>query len=234
MSMIDQIIGRKPVREDAPPVQTARPKPASPARRLPPEDKEEKKLRDAAARQRSVIAGIIGTVAESDEEAIIPSDAKRVDPFNTGQIPGMKEQPNLNSGSPAEPTTLTHGEELIPPTAALVAPDVTPNIFKLIDPSAVPQPPKPEPPPMAAPTVTPGAPPAAGAMDTILGREPGSAPAPNPGITAESFMHVINPIEVKAKAAASIVPAAEGGSPMPEHVQGDGKTIFANFRKLVG
>jgi len=38
---------------------------------------------------------------------------------------------------------------------------------------------------------------------------------------------------VKAKAAASMVPASEGGS-MPEHVQGDGKTIFANFRRLVG
>lgn len=225
MSTIDQIIGRKPIREDSPPVQAARSKPASPARRLPPEDEEAKKLRNAAARSRSVVASIIGTVAESDSEAIIPDDAKRVDPFNTGQIPGMKEQPNLNAGSPAEPTTLAHGEELIPPTAALVAPDVTPDIFKLIDPSAVPAPPRPSAPP-GMPTVTPGAPPATGAMDTILGREA--------GITAESFMHTISPMEVKAKAAASLVPASAGGSSMPEHVQGDGKTIFSTFRRFAG
>lgn len=233
MSTIDQIIGRKPVREDSPPVQTARPKLASPARHLAPEDEEQKKLRDAAARQRSVIASIIGNVAESDNEAIIPKDAKRVDPFNTGQIPGMAEQPNLNAGAPAEPTTLIHGEELIPPTVALVAPDVTPNIFKLIDPSAVPAPPRPTTPP-GAPTITPGAPPASGAMDTILGRDMEPAPSPTPGITAESFMHTISPLEVKGKAAASLVPAAHGGAAMPEHVQGDGRTIFSAFRRFNG
>jgi len=231
MSTIDEILGRKPVQEDEPPVQASRTRPASPARRLPPTDKEDKKLRNKA-RQSSVVAGIIG-MAESDEEAIIPNDAKRVDPYNTGQIPGMREQPDLEASGPAEPTTNVHGEELIPPTAALVAPDVTPNIFQLIDPSQVPAPPQPTAPPPGAPTVTPAVPTDdQGALDTLLGR---TSPSPQtPAFAVESFVESINPLEVKTTVAEKLVPASEGGSSMPEHRQGDGKTIFSTFRRLVG
>lgn len=215
------------MREDAPPVQTARPKPGSAFRKEPAQDKEQKKLRDRA-RQATTVAHIIG-MAEADEEGIIPPDAERIDPF-ANQIPGLKETPTLSSSSPAEPT-ITHGEELIPPTAALVAPDVTPNILEPIDPSQVPAPPRPQAPPPPT-SVQPGAPPEAGALDTILGRtQPQPATTPAPPVTAESFIASMTAPE-PANVAESLVPANEGGAPMPEHKEGDGRTVYNVMRRL--
>lgn len=236
MSTIDQILGRKIVHEDdVPPVMAARSRPASMSRRQEPTDKEDKKLRNRA-RQASVIASITG-IAESDEEAIIPADAKRVDPFAADQIPGLKETPDLANDSPSEPSLASnHGEELIPPTAALVAPDVTPKVFQLIDPSQVPPPPKPTNMSPGAATVTPGAP-DTGALDTLLGRHappPGGAMPSMMPVTAESFLHAISPIDVKSRAAEKLIPASAGGSSMPEHKEGDGRTIFNVARSLVG
>lgn len=235
MSTIDQILGR-PVSEDCPPVQTARVRLASPARREPPKDKENEKLRNKA-RQASVIAAITG-MSESDEESIIPDNAKPVDPFSTEQIPGLKSTPDINNDSPSEPSLAnSHGEELIPPTAALVAPDVTPKVFQLVDPSQVPPPPKPTNVPPGAPSAAPAPPAGGNALDTILGRTPtpppGAAPA-MPPVTAESFMQTISPLEIKAKVAEKLVPASAGGSSMPEHKEGDGRTIFNAVRHLVG
>lgn len=237
MNTLDQILGRKPLEEDdVPPVMAARTRPATMVRRESPKDTESKKLRDKA-RQSSVVASIIG-MAESDEEAIIPDDAKRIDPYASDQIPGLKQSPDLNNDAPASPAlSNAHGEELIPPTAALVAPDVTPDVFKMVDPSQVPAPPKPTNFAPGAPTVTPGPPGDGGALDTIMGRNTQPAPAmPNgmPPITAESFMQSMNPLEIKAKAAGSLIPASAGGSSMPEHKQGDGRTIFNVVRSLVG
>jgi hypothetical protein len=236
MSTIDEILGRNPVTEDSPPVQTARPRMATPARREAPKDKESEKLRNHA-RKASIVTAITG-MTESDEESIIPDNAKRVDPFSTDQSPGLKSTPDINNDSPSEPSLAnSHGEELIPPTAALVAPDVTPKVFQLVDPSQVPAPPKPTNVAPGAPTATPAAAPG-GALDTILGRTPtppqGGMPPMQPPITAESFMHTISPMEIKAKAAESLIPASAGGSSMPEHKEGDGKTIFNAVRHLVG
>lgn len=224
-STLDQILGR--VTEDAPPVQAARTASVSPARKSPPTDKEEKKLRDTA-RRSSVVASIIG-MSEGEEEGIIPNDAKRLDPFSTDHIPGMKEVPNLNSASPSEPSLSMGDEELIPPSAALVAPDITPKVFQLIDPSQVPAPPQPTSLPPGAPSVSAAPPGEQGALDTILGRDTGTPP-----IAAESFMQAISPGEIKAKVAEKLVPALDGGGNMPEHKEGDGKTIFRTFRSLVG
>jgi hypothetical protein len=231
MSTLDQIIGRTPVQEDDPPVQTARPR--TPARAGTPTDKEEKKLRDRA-RRSSTVAHIIG-MSESDEESIIPDDAKPVDPYSSDAIPGMRETPSLNSASPSEPSvTAPNGEELISPTAALVAPDVTPKVFQLIDPSMVPAPPKPAGPPPGAPTVTPPQPAGHGALDTILGRNTQPSASQIPPVTAESFMQTINPLEIKSKVAEKLVPSLSGGSAMPEHQEGDGKTVYAAFRNIMG
>jgi hypothetical protein len=233
MSTIDQILGHKPIHEDEPPVLTARTRPASVLRKQEPKDKEDKKLRDKA-RRNSVVAYITG-MAESDEEGIIPGDAKRVDPFSTEQIPGMRETPNLDNASPSEPSlSNAHGEELIPPTAALVAPDVTPKVFQLIDPSQVPAPPRPTAASPGTPSITPQPSGADGALDTILGRENPSPGSPPPLVTAESFLQSVNPYEIKSKVAEKLVPAAAGGSAMPEHREGDGRTIFNVVRSLVG
>lgn len=235
MSTIDLILGNRSILEDIPPVPIGTTRPASMLRKQPPKDKEPDKLRNKA-RQASVISSILG-VSESDEESIIPSSAQPVDPFSTAQIPGMRETPKFDSAQPAEPSVSNkHGEELIPPTAALVAPDITPKIFELIDPSQVPAPPQPtNVPPPGPPTVTPMATGADGALDTIMGRNmPPSHGAQPPPVAVESFMQAINPMEIKAKAAASLVPAAAGGEPMPEHKASDGKTIWNVTRSLLG
>ncbi len=201
MSTLDQILGRTPITEDdvVPVVAGARARPASVLRRQEPKDKEEKSLRDRA-RRSSVIASITG-MAESDEEGIIPHDAKRVDPYSTEQIPGTSGTPtNLGTETPSEPSrTNAHGEELIPPTAALVAPDVTPKVFEPVDPSQVPAPPKPTGPPGPA-TASPATSPATGALDTLLGRQnpsptPPGAGAPIP-VAVESFVQALNPLDI--------------------------------------
>jgi hypothetical protein len=237
MSVLDQIMGRQAVIESdvVPAVAGARTRPASMLRRQEPKDKEEKKLRDKA-REASVVASIIG-MAESDQESIIPADAKRLDPYSMHDIPGMSQAPqNFNSDSPSEPSTSNaHGEELIPPVAALVAPDVTPKVFEPIDPSKVPAPPKPEATP-GVPVAGPVASPAPGALDTILGRQnygPQNGNQATP-VTVESFMQAVNPIDIKSHVAEKLVPASAGGSGMPLHQQGDGKTIFNAMRNLMG
>jgi hypothetical protein len=166
-------------------------------------------------------------MTESDHESIIPDDAKPVDPFTVSQIPGVKDIAS-SSEAPSEPSVITaREEELISPTAALVAPDVTPKVFDLIDPSQVPAPPAPP-----APAPAPPGPGQKGALDTILAR-----PATGPMPTAESFMNVITPVDsagVQAAVASKLVPATDGGSGMPSHQEGDGRTVFNVARRLMG
>ncbi len=242
-SVVDAILGRGQglTEDDVPPVMAARqPKPVA-ARRLPPKDEEEKELQNKAAKVRSssVVAGILG-MTENEEEGIIPQDAKPFDTFSTQQIPGMQEPPKLDNAKPSEPSvTNIHGEELIPPTAALVAPDVTPNVLQLVDPSQVPAPPVSAPPPGPAPAVgsappqPTSAPGAEGALDTILGRQ---NPAPQPApVSVESFQQTItDPVVRKQKIAEALVPAKDGGRDMPKHVEGDGKAILNAFRQFNG
>jgi hypothetical protein len=233
MSVLDQILGRRPVQEDEPPVQAARTPVPSAQRKEKPKDEESDTLKKKA-RRSAVVASILG-MTESDDESIIPDDAKPVDTFSgVHEIPGMGEVPKFGATGPAEPATV-HGEELIPPTAALVAPDVTPDVLKAIDPSQVPAPPAAPMPPGGAPTGAPAQP--QHALDTILGRQ-NTAPQPGPPIhapvTAESFAHMINPIEVKSKVAEALIPSTEGGSEMPNHKEGDGKAIYSAFRRFVG
>lgn len=235
-SLVNQILGRSPLREDSPPVQTARPH--VPARKgSEPEDKEEEKLKKRA-RRSSVVASIIG-MSESDGESIIPDDAKAVDVFSdTHEIPGMRDTPDPAQSGPAEPAiTSANGEELIPPAAALVAPDITPDVLKPIDSSRVPAPPGPIERPAPPPGTTPPPEATAGqpqhALDTLLGRQnPSPQPAAASPVTAESFIQTINPGQIKSRVAESVIPASEGGSEMPLHKEGDGKAIYAAFRRF--
>jgi hypothetical protein len=240
MSVVDAILGRGLTEDDVPPVMASRPRTAATARREPPEDEEEEELKKKAAKARSssVVAGILG-MSESDEEGIIPPEAKPFDTFTTQQIPGMKEAPKLEGSTPSEPSVAnSHGEQLIPPTAALVAPDVTPNVLALIDPSQVPAPPAPPvpPAPVERPAPPTGAVPPQPALDTILGRQnPAAEVQPPPG-TVESFQAAINPaaspVMAKIKIAEALTPASAGGGDMPAHQEGDGKTIYNAFRQF--
>ncbi len=240
MSVVDAILGRGLTEDDVPPVMAARPRTPTAARRVPPQDKEEEELKKKAAQARSssVVAGILG-MSESDEEGIIPPEAKPFDTYYTQQIPGMKEAPKLDAAAPAEPTTAnSNGEQLIPPTAALVAPDVTPNVLALIDPSQVPAPPAPPVPPVSQAPVAPppGAAPPQPALDTILGRQnPAAEVQPPPG-TMESFQAAItpaaSPVVAKIKIAEALTPASAGGGEMPAHQEGDGKAVYSAFRQF--
>jgi hypothetical protein len=238
MGLVDQLLGQKPlVREDTPAL-WARPQRPTPARREPPQDEEEEKLRKKAACQRSVVASIMG-MTESDDESIIPDDAEQVDTLTGGEhIPGIRSDPLPSPEGPSEPgaTTNVSGEELIQPTAALVAPDITPNAMRPIDPSQVPAAPqRPMPPPSVAAAQAQGAEEAAGGargvMDLLMGRQ-NSAPQPE-GAMAESMVAAMtHPAVVKQRVAEALVPGEAGGT-MPRHQEGDGQSVFRAFRQFV-
>ena len=246
MSMIDDLLGRRPVREDfsALPPGTYKQQRPAPVRQLPPKDKEEDKLRKKA-RQSSVVACILG-MTESDDEGIIPPDAKQVDTFSAGErIPGIRSDPLPQAEGPEEPAVSNvSGEELIQPQAALVAPDITPNVMQPLDPSQVPAPPRPPQAPL--PPMTGGNPElpgeaARGVMNTILGRQnAGSqpqAPAPSQAelesMAASTVAAMTNPIVIQEKVAEALTPAQPGTSTMPDHREGDGKSVYTAFRKFM-
>ena len=252
MSLVDQMLGRSPLREDSsvPPALTVPAKRPSAVRRQTPEDKEEEGLKKKA-RHCSVVASIMG-MTESDDESIIPSDADPVDVLVGGaHIPGIRSDPLPGEEDPEEPlsTTNADGEELIQPSAALVAPDVTPNVMKTIDPSQVPAPPKPPEP------VAPPVPPPTmeqphdfrGVMDTVLGRQsaqPQAASAADmeaANAMAESFLasavdSAVDPGAIQQRVSEALTPASGGSeaSIMPKHSEGDGKTVYDSFRRFTG
>jgi hypothetical protein len=262
MGLIDDILGRRSVREntsDVVPVVAG--KQRLPLRKEPPKDKEDDKLKDRA-RRSSVVAHIMG-MTESDDEAIIPDTAQSLDPMQTHQIPGLSSRNPVddNEEEPSEPSrTNIHGEELIPPSAALVAPDVTPNVMVPLDPSQVPagartmeRPAPPSPmgqPEAGAPAQPPmGTSPNRGVLDTILGRQnTGPQPAAAAQAMAESMLHQDAAAQAMAEAmmneavngtiqervASKIVPAAEGGEGMPIHREGDGRSVYNAFRRFTG
>jgi hypothetical protein len=246
MSLVDQLLGRTPVREDSsvvPVVAGRRPQAPDSSRRKPPEDEEDEDLRHKAARHRSVVASIMG-MAESDEEGIIPADAKRVDTLTGGeQIPGIRSDPLPKPERPAEParTTNNSGEELIEPSAALVAPDITPNVRVPIDPSAVPMAPQRlAPPPSVAAAQQDGARDVwnstAHVMDMILGRQ-SAAPQPvnqaNLEMQAESVVaSMADSVDIKTKAAMALMPESQGAA-MPIHQEGDGRSVFNAARRFM-
>jgi hypothetical protein len=256
MSLVDQILGKQPVgrgpvdESDVPPVLAGKRNDPRRQRTVPPKDKDDDKLRQKA-RQSSVVASIIG-MTEADDESIIPPDAQSMDNMTgAANIPGIRTDPLPPADGPAEPqaTTNVAGEELIQPTAALVAPDVTPNVFQQLDPSQVPAPPKPAERPMPPPSVaaaqqmgreqpmtqpsTSSSASARGVMDTILGRQ---NPAPEElQAMAESMVATMaDPAEIAAKVANAMTPAQPGASLMPEHKEGDGKTVYNSFRRFMG
>lgn len=238
MSLVDQLLGRRVANESAPLIAAKQQKPL-PRRIQPPQDEEEDKLRKRAARQRSVVASIMG-VSESDDEGIIPDDAQEVDTLTGGEhIPGIRNDPLPKPESPAEPersASNSGGEELIEPTAALVAPDITPNVMRPIDPSQVPAPAhRPAPPPSVAAAQQMGAQDARGALGTILGRQ-NIQPQPDEAATAamaESMVaQMTHPLVAQQKVAEAMTPAQEGGA-MPVHQEGDGHTVYNAFRRFM-
>jgi hypothetical protein len=241
MSMIDEILGRADENCSVVPVPATRQQRPIPGRKDPPKDEEEEKLRRQAVRRRSVVASIIGMV-ESDDEGIIPGDAERVDTLTgSEQIPGIHSDPLPKAEGPAEPDGEgSDDDELIQPTAALVAPDITPNVMQPIDPSRVPAPvSRPQPPPSVAAAQQMGAAEASadatGVLATILGRqnrEPQPEAYEQEAVAESMVAAMTHPAIVKQRVAEALTPESAGAA-MPIHQEGDGKTVYNTFRRFM-
>ena len=193
-----------------------------------------------------VVSGIIGRIKE-DEDGVIPNDAREVDSLVTSVSAVAAETPNLPNQD--KPTSIHNASEpLISPAAALVAPDVTPDALKPLDPSQVPgadlgSAPKPrqEPPPVQ-PRPSPTEP--SSALDMILGKTAPaniSAPTPSgPALQAGGSMPVESmlPGIISPASASSGVPLSEAsllasqGAGMPEHKSTGGEAILSAFRRF--
>jgi len=177
------------------------------------------------ARQRSrAVAGVLGVM----EDDTFPANAQEIE--NTGGTPRSMARMNPIKEIVAEPTDpYSNGEKVYSPATALVAPDVTPNATKPLDPSRMPgvnfqtfkgaqaaPPAAPSPVPGAAPNGTPQI----NAMDILLGRSRGSA-----ATTSPSTLERTDDLPVTAESAAAMMgvspalftaaPVMEAGVPQP-------------------
>lgn len=198
------------------------------------------------------------TVKESDEESLFPDDAEEMDSVESGNLATNLRPVRRVVQEPSHP--YADKEKYLTPTAALTAPDCTPDALTPIDPGQVPgQPSAPasftwQDVKNAAPAApagpeekTAGEDSAVHAMDTILGRKRENKPANNMqqftqagAIKTESQAYAALNIEqpgvaeaAKAKAAEMLTPhvAADGSSAMPEPKQGNGQKICEAFRR---
>ena len=199
-----------------------------------------------------VVSGIIGRIKEDDEGTVIPNDAQEVDSLVTSVSVVAAETPNLPDQN--KPTTVHKPgdkEPLISPAAALVAPDVTPDALKPLDPSQIPgadlgRAPvsQQEPPLYPTPSSTQTA---VNPLDVILGKTaPASTPAaPSSGPTLQAggampVESVLPGITSPASFAASTVVApineavlvSSQGAGMPEHRLGNPEAVMSAFRRF--
>jgi hypothetical protein len=126
-------------------------------RRGKPEEKKEKKMKSFASQ-------IIGEQEEEDrEEVLIPSNAKKVEVVSADTTT-MRDHEDKKDEK-------VYPEPLMTPGLALVAPDVTPEATKPIEPTEVPRPiiPTSQPSQPVSATMEPTREPASNALATMLG-----------------------------------------------------------------
>lgn len=176
------------------------------------------------------------------EEPLIPADAEDYEPAGQPFQKGMKPVKDVVM----EPNDPYAGKEkLATPSAALVAPDVTPDAEVPLDPSKVPG--------MAgnrfrmSDVEREGAEPAAPeytqvpnrAMDALLGRPkpPTETAQPDAVVTAESAYAMLGVQSPNAQHLAETAPAGQvllkEGQAMPDHVASDGRQVLSAFRRFV-
>lgn len=191
-------------------------------------------------RRESSMSRVMGEAVNADEP-IIPKDAEEFEGGGQPYEQGLKPVKDVVM----EPNDPYAGKEkMMTPSAALVAPDVTPDADKPIDPSAV-------------PGVGSGArfragdadrepqAPSSGqalphrAMDVLLARPtpPSQEAQPDAVVTAESayrMMGVQSPDEQFRDASASGQALLNENAPMPTHVHSDGRQVLSVFRRFAG
>jgi hypothetical protein len=202
-------------------------------------------------KRRSLISSTVRAVlgeTHDENNAVIPDDAEKINSGDqTAQALNLKKTKE-NPPDPAQP--MGSEEKLLTPRAALVAPDVTPQSMTEIDPSEVPNQGNtqrfktsemtapPEAPPMTAPEAPTGG---FNAMDILLGRS--HAPqrqtghmsgGMNPPVQSESQQPISEADAARLFShGTSPQDSVKQGQPMPDHVPGDGKTVFESFRRFV-
>jgi hypothetical protein len=252
MNSLNYVLGRGKLDEvtttSAVPVVATMPSARRTARSRPQDDddEEDSKRHKRRARVSSTVRAVLGE-AHDDNSAVIPDDAEKIDSGDeTAQALNLKKTKE-NPPDPAQP--MGSEEKLLTPKAALVAPDVTPHSMTEIDPSEVPGPSAAqsfktrditvpaEAPSMSAPEAPTGG---FDAMDILLGRS--HAPQRQTGHMSGGMNP---PVQVESQQPISEAEAArlfnqgtasqdhvKQGQPMPDHVPGDGKTVFESFRRF--
>lgn len=213
----------------------------------------------ARKKKRSrMVASVIGRMSEAEDdeteteappESVFPDDAEEIDGQEAttpqsvkgaGPVKGFKKEPESGDD-----------EELMTPRSALVAPDVTPESEKPLDPSMVPggetsryftadqleQASSEAPEDIQQPTGS--------AMDTILARgrgaskprssivPPGSATPPAAGgVSMESAYTMVGAIPPGSNFVEEAL--LKQGSPMPDHKPADGRKVLESFRRFAG
>ena len=171
---------------------------------------------------RRTITAIMG-MAE-DQESIFPADAVQIDGV-TGFAPGIKGGDKPVDRAPEEPEDpdYAQGEDLMSPTIALVAPDVTPQALQPLDPSQVPPDVKPS---LPAQPATPNN--GADALQVLLGKA--SPDEQSAAITtAESAQASVN----ASLGLNSNSGGLREGQPMPLPTAGKPEKIMEAFYKFV-
>lgn len=156
--------------------------------------------RSRAERARQNTAAAMMGMAESsgdDDDSIIPDDAEQIEGSGSDvEIDGdlvAKDQEPAAARVPPEASAAAHGEPLLTPRSALVAPDVTPEVDVALDTSEVPAPPQ-----QAASRPAQSRDQGADALKVLLGRaEPSAqpqAPMSEPVVTAEAAQAAVNTV----------------------------------------
>jgi hypothetical protein len=180
--------------------------------------------------------------SKAPEDALIPDNAED---YEGGGQPYEKQQKPVKDVVMEPRDPYADKEKLMTPSAALVAPDVTPEAEQPIDPAKVPNTgggvrfrasdAEREP-------AAPNQPLAKRAMDTLLGRPSGPSQQAEPDavVTAESaygLLGIKSPDQLhleERSGAVSGEAALRQGTPMPEHKNGDGQAVLSAFRRFVG
>lgn len=187
--------------------------------------------------------GVRESLFEADED-VIPEDAQEIDlASTTAGVTNLKPKSDIEKPrEPADPYSET--DKFLTPTAALTAPDCTPDAFKPVDPSQVPG--------MSQPATytfkeLKDAEPvskAEGTLDTLLGKndtehKPTQAvqPVPNTGlppITNES--QALAALGIQAPSYSNLSEGAGDVASLsrdiPEHRNGDIRTVMSAFRRF--
>jgi hypothetical protein len=204
----------------------------------------------ANRRRRQSASAVSRVLGEADEEPTIPDDAEDIERSEVVLGKPMR-QPKEVVQEPSHPTG--NREKLLTPYSALTAPDVTPGITQPIDRSkvpgqinvkteftakdtaATPEPMQPEP--------VRGEDAAVRAMDVLLGRERTTTP-PEKDKERQQFDQAGALATAEAVTASTLASMNAGpinesyasglvqGAGMPDHKEGDARTVCNAFRKF--